>query len=228
MKIVPGSDEKRRGENPGSPATRGSRRAIFARWAETTGLRRWGDITRLRLRGNTLFVIALFSVCFAIPRAAFGQVIPAADAGGYNLTVGATATGYSLQYGQTKMLGVAAIADIDTKRRIGLEGEAQWLMFHQTANVRSTTYLIGPRYHLTYGRFQPYVKGLIGLGQFSYPYNLGQNNDLVFAPGAGLDFRVTHRLRLRLADFEYQIWPQFHYGSMTSYGLSAGIRVRIF
>ena len=27
---------------PGSPSTRGPRRAIFARWGEGTGLRRWG------------------------------------------------------------------------------------------------------------------------------------------------------------------------------------------
>jgi len=155
-------------------------------------------------------------------------VAPAGDAGGCNLTVGATATGDYLEYGARKMLGVAAIADLDTKRRIGIEGEAQWLMFHQTANVHTATYLIGPRYHLTYGRFQPYVKGLIGFGQFDYPYNLGTDNDLVVERGGGLDFRVTRRLRIRVADFEYQIWPQFHYCALTSYGLSTGIRVRIF
>ena len=146
----------------------------------------------------------------------------------YNLTVGATATGYWLQYGPRKMLGVAAIADLDTKRRMGIEGEAQWLIFHQTANVHTTTYLIGPRYHMTFGRWQPYAKGLIGLGQFNYPYNLGTDNDLVIAPGAGVDFRLTKRVRIRIADFEYQIWPQFNYGTLSSYGLSTGIRVRIF
>jgi len=66
-----------------------------------------------------------------IPRAASSQVTPAGDAGGYNFTVGATATGDFLEYGSRKMLGVAAIADLDTKRRIGIEGEAQWLMFHR-------------------------------------------------------------------------------------------------
>ena len=75
---------------------------------------------------------------------------------------------------------------------------------------------------------QPYAKGLIGFGQFNYPYNLGTDNDFVVAPGGGLDFRVTKRIRIRVADFEYQIWPGFHYGTLTSYGLSTGIRVRIF
>src|SRR5271157_5612241 len=31
---------------PGSPATRGPRRAIFARWGEGTGLRRWGGVSK--------------------------------------------------------------------------------------------------------------------------------------------------------------------------------------
>jgi hypothetical protein len=178
--------------------------------------------------GNAVLAAVLLAACIATARPASGQVVPAADAGGCKVTVGATATGYALQYGDRKMLGVAAIADVDTNRRIGIEGEAQWLMFHQTANVHTTTYLIGPRYHMTFCRFQPYAKGLIGFGQFNYPYHLGQDNDLVIAPGGGVDFRISRRVRLRLADFEYQIWPQFHYGALSSYGISSGIRVRIF
>jgi hypothetical protein len=180
-----------------------------------------------RLRGNALFSLAILLLCFAMPHAASAQTIPEGDAGGYRLTVGAMATGYKLQYGDIKMLGVAAIADIDTNRRVGFEGEAQWLMFHETADVHTSTYLVGPRYHLTYGRFQPYAKGLVGFGMFTYPYNLGHDNDFVIAPGGGVDFRITHRIRWRIADIEYQVWPQFHYGAMSSYGLSTGIRVRI-
>jgi hypothetical protein len=193
------------------------------RFGEECGMR-----LGLRLSGRVAFTVVLLAICLAEPRSAVGQVVPSADAGGSRLTVGATAIGYALQYGERKMLGVAAIADIDTKRRIGFEGEAQWLIFHQTANVHTETYLIGPRYQMTFGRFQPYAKGLVGFGRFNYPYNLGQDNDLVIAPGGGLDYRLTNRLRLRLADFEYQFWPQFHYGALSSYGVSSGIRVRIF
>jgi hypothetical protein len=177
---------------------------------------------------GTFLAFVLFAAFFMIASFASAQVAPAGDAGGYNLTVGATATGDYLQYGARKMIGINAIVDIDTKRRTGLEGEAQWLIFHQTANVHTSAYLVGPRYHLTYGRFQPYFKGLIGFGQFNYPYNYGTDTDLVIAPGGGVDFRLTHRVRLRLADFEYQFWPQFHFGAMSTYGISSGIRVRIF
>jgi len=177
---------------------------------------------------RAVFFAALLAVDLAGFGVASGQVVPSADSGGLKLTVGATATGYSLDYGERKMLGVAAIADADTNRRIGIEAEAGWLIFRQTANVHTATYLIGPRCHLTFGRFQPYAKGLAGFGQFSYPYHLGQDTDLVIAPGGGVDFQLTRRVRLRLADFEYQYWPQFHYGALSSYGVSSGIRIRIF
>jgi hypothetical protein len=228
MKTVAGSPKYWRYETPRSPTTQGPHGAIFAQRRESAKTHGSAKPAALRSGRSTFVAIVLLAVCLMTLRVAFCQVAPAGDEGGFNLTVGATATGNYLQYGERKMLGVAAIADLDTKRRIGIEGEAQWLIFHQTANVHSTTYLIGPRYHLTYGRFQPYVKGLIGFGQFNYPYNYGIDNDYVIEPGAGVDFRITHRLRIRVADFEYQIWPQFHYGTLTSYGLSTGIRVRVF
>ena len=45
-------------------------------------------------------------------------------------------------------------------------------------------------------------------------------------PEQGL--RINHRIRLRAVDFEYQLWPQFTFGFLSSYGVSTGIRVRIF
>jgi hypothetical protein len=81
---------------------------------------------------------------------------------------------------------------------------------------------------LVFGRFQPYAKGLVGLGNFTYPNNLGQDHDLIVTAGGGVDFHWTHRISLRVADFEYQDWPGFHFGNMTSLNASAGLKVRIF
>jgi hypothetical protein len=50
----------------------------------------------------------------------------------------------------------------------------------------------------------------------------------VLAPGGGVDYRWKRRISFRLADVEYQIWPQFNFGSMTSVGVSAGVRYHIF
>jgi hypothetical protein len=50
----------------------------------------------------------------------------------------------------------------------------------------------------------------------------------VVAPGGGTDFRLTRRVRWRVVDFEYQFWPQFQFGMMSSVGVSTGLRIKIF
>jgi hypothetical protein len=137
-------------------------------------------------------------------------------------------SGSTLEYGQRKMLGITAFADMDTKRRIGIEAEGRWLEFHQTANVHAETYSIGGRYHLDLGRFEPYAKGLIGFGDFNFPYNYAHGRYLVVTAGGGVEFRWTPRVYVRAADFEYQDWPQFTFGNMTTFNVSTGLRVRIF
>jgi opacity protein-like surface antigen len=164
----------------------------------------------------------------AVAAPAHSQVVPEGDAGGLILSAGAMGSGFNVQYGDRKMLGVTGFVDADTVRRLGIEAEGHWLEYHQTANVHAETYSIGGRYHFELGRFQPYAKGLIGLGEFNFPYNLAHGSYLVVTAGGGLDYRLSHRIYIRAADFEYQDWPQFTFGSMSSVGLSAGIRVRIF
>ena len=58
-------------------------------------------------------------------------------------------------------------------------------------------------------------------------YSIG-GRYLVVTAGGGLDFHWTHRIYVRAVDFEYQDWPQFTYGNMNSFGVNAGLRVRIF
>jgi hypothetical protein len=188
----------------------------------------WSGKTGLRAGGKALLPVVLLAFLLALAHRASAQVVPAAEAGGITLSAGVTGSGYYLQYGERKMLGIAGFADLDTRRRLGIEGEARWLVFHQTADVHATTYLIGPRYHVNMGRFQPYAKALVGIGQFNFPYNYARGNYLVVAPGGGVDYRLSRRIYLRLADVEYQYWPQFDFGAMTSVGVSSGIRVRIF
>ena len=174
------------------------------------------------------FSVLIVLVCLAGTRPALAQVKPSGDAGGFTVSAGATASGYEVQYGEQKLLGVAAIVDVDTRRRIGLEAEGRWLLFHQTNDLHVTTYAAGPRYHLTHGKFQFYGKGLVGIGQFNFPYNYATGTYLLIAPGGGVDYRWNRKLTLRLADVEYQFWPQFTYGAMTSTGVSVGVRYNIF
>jgi hypothetical protein len=160
--------------------------------------------------------------------AASAQVVPAGFQDRIKLSVGGTASEYFLQYGQTRLLGVTAFTDFDAWRHYGIEGEARFLEFNRPENIHAETYLAGPRYKVYLGKFQLYGKGLIGYGQFHYPYGYGTDSDFVVAPGAGVDYHISPRVHLRLADFEYQYWPEFHYGPMSSFGISAGFRVKVF
>jgi hypothetical protein len=176
---------------------------------------------------TSLLSFALVLLSFASGRALFGQSVESANAGGVSVWIGAGASGYYLQYGGVKNLGLTGFVDADSIRRWGIEGEGRWLDYHQTANIHAETYLAGPRYHFNVGRLQPYVKGLAGVGKFNFPYNYAYGSYFVIAPGAGMDYRLTRRVSVR-ADFEYQYWPQFTFGPMSSSGVTTGIRYRIF
>lgn len=171
-----------------------------------------------------LFVI----LCLGLTHSASAQVIFAGDEGGFTLAVGATGSAYQVQYGDQKLIGGAAVVDVDTRRRYGAEFEGRWLLFNNPTQIQDKTWLAGPRFHFSRGKFQYYAKGLVGIGQFKFPYDYAQGNYLVVAPGGGVDYRWKRRISFRLADVEYQYWPQFTYGAMTSVGVSAGVRYHIF
>ena len=195
-------------------------------------------VRRMRARCNTFMATAFIGpilmgtvlmLLFFLPsaRPASGQSRESATAGGLSLYAGAGASGYYLQYGERKNLGVTGFVDADTIRHFGVEAEGRWLEWHQTADVHAETYLIGPRYHFNVGRFQPYVKGLVGLGEFNFSYNYAHGSYTVVAGGGGADYRLSRRWSVRAVDFEYQYWPQFTFGSMSSAGITTGIRYRI-
>lgn len=218
-----------------SHGTRHSGLAACADWYDAAGRRLWDNQIRLQQLRVGFFPAVLLAISLGVGPAAHAQTAPSADAGGMRLSAGGTASGYYLQYGAVKVLGGSAFLDADTRRHFGFEGEARWLVVHwkvsdqgSGADENATTYMAGPRYSRYYGRFQPYVKGLVGIGQFNYPYNFAKETDLVIAAGGGFDYRLSERIRWRAVDFEYQDWPQFHFGQMSSVGVSTGIRVKIF
>jgi len=170
-------------------------------------------------------------LCLAVAQKTRGQVVPAGDQGGLMLSVGVAASGYTLSYGEQELLGYSAFFDADTRRHLGLEAEARRLEFHNTDDITATTWLGGVRYFRNVGRFQIYGKGLVGFAHANLEFGLGHANSLAIAPGGGVDFILKRRTHLRLADFEYQVWPQAVYGSAPAFksiGISSGIRFRVF
>jgi hypothetical protein len=188
----------------------------------------WSAGPGVRSGCRAAFPLVLLLLLFGGGHAASGQVVQSAVAGGISLSAGGTFSGYSAQYGERKLLGVTGFADLDSKSQLGVEAEARWLVLHQTANVHISTYTAGLRYHFNVGNYQPYVKALGGYGKFNFPYNYAKGTYPIIAPGGGVDYRISKRVKLRLVDCEYQYWPGFTYGGMTSVGLSSGIRFKIF
>ncbi len=177
---------------------------------------------------HAILMAVLLATVLGLARTASAQVVYTGDKGGYSLSVGATASGYQVQYGQQKLAGIGGVVDLDTRRRLGIEAEGRWLFYNSPDQTQVKTWMGGARYHFSRGKFQIYGKGLIGIGQFTFPYNYAQGNYLVIAPGAGVDYRWKRKISFRLADFEYQMWPQFTYGSMASLGVNVGVQYHIF
>lgn len=171
---------------------------------------------------------AILALILSATGSARAQVVAQASAGGFRLSAGGTVSGYHLQYGQRNLIGASAFVDAETKRSLGIEAEGRWLEFHKTENVHVETYSAGLRYRVNFARFQPYVKGLIGIGNFNFPFSFAHGRYLVVTGGGGVDYQWTRRIHIRVADVEYQDWPQFTFGSMSSVGVSSGLRVGIF
>jgi len=181
-----------------------------------------------RLKRISMAFAVLTFVLIGWSSAAWSQSRESATETRPSVWAGGGLSGYTVQYGERKMWGATAFVDADSAYHIGIEGEGHWLEYHQTANVHLETYMIGPRFHVTVGRFQPFVKGTIGFGNFNFPYNYAYGRYLVIGAGGGVDYSLSHRWRVRVADVQYQDWPQFTFGAMNNVGISSGIQYRIF
>ena len=162
-------------------------------------------------------------------RYAAAQAMPTASGPGSYLAVGGGVSAFQEDYGQQVIGGAMAFVDMNPTWRYGLEGEARWLNYHTDEQVTEANYLGGVRVMLWKpgSRIQPYGKFLAGVGHINFPFGYATGNYLALAPGAGVDIHLNERWSVRAADFEYQLWPQFTYGQLKPYGVSAGLRYRI-
>ena len=157
------------------------------------------------------------------------QAVPTATGPGSRLSLGVLASAFEADYGKRLIGGAAVYADANLTPFIGMEAEARTLRFREEAGITQTTYLAGPRFTLRPHALAPYAKVLAGLGDFRFPYGYATGRYFVLAPGAGIDWRLANTgVKLRLIDFEYQSWPQFTYGQLHPYGLSAGISISLW
>jgi hypothetical protein len=162
------------------------------------------------------------------PKGGNAQALPTATAPGAYISVGGGVSLFDSGYGKQKVGGAGVYVDINPVRAVGLEAEGRWMRQRDMADLAESTYLIGPRVQFRRRRYSPYVKALVGLAHFTFPYDYAKGQYFVIAPGAGVDLMLGEDWKIRLIDVEYQSWPQFSFGTINPYGVSFGINYRIF
>jgi hypothetical protein len=177
---------------------------------------------------KNLFALISFVCLLACCRQGDAQAEPTATAPGAYISVGTTYSFFNTGYGGQKVLGAGAYVDINPVRAVGLEAEGRWMKQREFPNIGQSAYLIGPRVQFRKGRYTPYVKTLVGLSYFEFPYASARGRYFTIAPGAGVDLMLGRNLKIRLIDVEYQQWPQFTFGAISPYGVSVGISYRVF
>jgi hypothetical protein len=180
----------------------------------------------MSVRSFAFAFLVLFSVGAS---SAMAQAISTAGYSGLSLSVGTTFSEYQADYSKRYLGGYVIYADADRTAHLGLEFEARVLRMNQEVGTHETTFLIGPRYNFRKNWFTPYAKILVGVGQFHYPYNYAEGSYLALAAGGGVDVPVGKtKFSVRAIDFEYQSWPNFSFGGLNPYGISAGVSYNIF
>jgi hypothetical protein len=175
---------------------------------------------------RVIFCIMAAPLLFAAARTASAQALATAEGGGRYIAVGAGGAFFNSNYGQRWVSGYSIYADINRDFRYGAEFRAQSLRFNQEQGIRETSYLLGPRMSFPHKGWVPYARVLLGGGIFNAPYTYAEGSYFVVAPGGGVDY-VHGRFRYRIADIEYQAWPNFTFGELHPWGYNTGISIRV-
>jgi hypothetical protein len=131
--------------------------------------------------------------------------------------------------GRQPLLGAGAYVDVVFSRWVQIEAEGRWLRFNRYVGVNQDNYLIGPRVSLIHaGRTTMYAKALGGYSTMNFGTGNGNGQFTALAFGGGLEMKMSQRISLRAADFEYQYWPAWGNSTLSPYGASMGIGYRIF
>lgn len=167
------------------------------------------------------------ALCFGASEAR-AQATPTATGPGSYISLGVAASGFQQDYGQRYIGGETVFVDANLYRRIGAEFEARRLNFRTSEDVKENTYLAGIKISTNPRKLRPYVKLLAGRGTLDFPFHYAVGSYFVVAPSAGLDWHLGSRFSIRVADFQYQLWPRFTYGELHPYGITSGISFDLF
>lgn len=176
------------------------------------------------------FIPCASLVCvLSVPTLCRAQALPTATARGA-LQVGGGVTLATPDYGQKNIQGISAFADFDFLKHVGVEADLHYIALVTPTDLAENTYLVGPRFYMTHGRFTPYAKVLGGIGSLVIQEtqdNPGtySGNYFAYAFGGGLDVRVGRHLVVRAFDAEIQKWPSLGHG-LSPYVFTVGAAYR--
>lgn len=166
-------------------------------------------------------------LCGAVGAA--GQALPTASGPGSNVTVGGGVSWFQQDYGHRQIGGAYSFVELRPHWRYSLIGEARMLRWNTDQQVTETNYLAGVKAGILSrpARTEPYLKMLVGAGRITLPFNYAHGTFLTYAAGGGVDYALSDRWTLRLADVEIQRWTKFPYGNLQPYGITSGITFRL-
>ena len=165
---------------------------------------------------KTFALIGTLTCALAVTASAGAQALPTATAAG-NFQVGGGYTIANPDYGQKDIKGITGFADFDFSPHVGVEATVHYVALVTPTDLAENTYLVGPRFLISRGRFNLYAKGLIGEGDLviqEIQDNIGHPGGFYFAyaMGGGVDIRATNHIVIRAFDAELQKWPNYGNG----------------
>ena len=197
----------------------------------------------MRVNKPILFLLGL--VLFLSFSRANAQVSESAIGASRHLWVGVEGSDFNPDYNKVfgRLAGVGIYADYTITQRFSAEGEVRLLDLKSPAGQTQKNFLIGPLFNAyQYHHFSAYGKILVGIDTITYPYfdnttiSRGNGSYFAFAPGGGVEYRFSHRWKVR-GEYEYHIIPgapgieityPFPSTGLSPSGFSAGIAYHIF
>ena len=177
---------------------------------------------------------ALFTAVSGLTHTARSQATPAGTQK-LQLSAFAAATGTFTGLEGGKNLGITVGADLTflNFRQFRPSFEARGTYPINKGHISSQkNFLLGPKVEYPLGKFHPYADFLIGRGQIDYHdpgFIFGNilhinSNTLVYSPGVGLDYNLTHNLAIE-ADVQFQHWntPVVSSGSIHPTAVTFGV-----
>ena len=164
---------------------------------------------------SSLLKIALAIISATLPHIAYAQSVPAATQRlQLSVFVAGADTLTNLAGGKNRDLTVGANLTFPTVGLLRQSLEFRGTYPINKGNVSDQrSFLFGPKIEHSWGKLHPYVDFFIGRGKIEYntPGFIFGNNmyisstTVVYSPGAGLDYNITHHLGVK-ADVQLQRW----------------------